>query len=206
MENSDILKSIWQSQKSSSNIDINNILSDHKSKVIETIGVFEDKERSEKKKQIIATVIVVIAIIIQFTIFTELTTLHFIGLILLSIGLVFSVLLNKTNDFPDLKLLDTLSYLKKYKENTLSRTKRHIATTILSILFVFPGLYLTLRPSLEKLGEVLIPSMIGLVLGVAISLFFWFRDYNKRSKLVLEEVSTILEKFNEDDTDSESQH
>jgi len=199
MENFDPLKSIWQSQKGLSNIDVNNLLNNKNSNVMEIINQFETKEKAEKKRQIIAAIIIAVALALIFLTTAELTPSHFMGIILFVIGLAFSILLNRTDNFPDFNLLDTLSFLKLYRENTIKRSKRHITSTILGLLFVLPGFYLIFKAVFEEIGDSLIIGMVAMVLGLSITLFLWFRAYNKRSKLVLEEVSVLLDEFKEED-------
>ncbi len=193
MENSNSLISIWKSQTTSPNVEINNILNHKNTNVMETIIKFENKEKAEKNKQIAAAV-VLSGLTVMNLYAVELTTFHFVGLILLIIGVALSIIANRTDNFPDFRLLDTIAYLEQYRENTIKRNKMHIINSILSGLFVLPGLYFTFRTSFTDLGNWWIPIML---VSATIPLIFWFREYNKRSKLVIEKVSTLLGEFND---------
>ena len=160
---------------------------------METIIQFENREKTEKNNQIYAALFLfVLTISLLYNV--ELTTLHFTGIILLLIGVAFSIIANRTDNFPDIRQLNTIEYLMKFKENTLKRNKMHINNAIIGLLFFFPGCYLTYKDSFPQLGNWWMPIMIisGLATGIV-----WFVKYNNRSKEVLTQVTHLLDEFNE---------
>lgn len=191
MDKNEDLISIWQSNITTLKDDL--ILSStYKTEnVMDTIIQFEQQEKKEKKNQIFsAFVLATLTIIFLYNV--ELTTIHFIGLIMLIIGTAFGIISNRTDDFPDFRQLNTSEYLVAFKNNTTKRSQRHIIHSILGAFIGVPGLYLTFQDSFPQLGNFWFPIMM--VSGI-VTTIFWFRNYNQRSGKVLEQIDTLLEDF-----------
>lgn len=191
MSESDKLISIWKSNKSliQNNIDVNS--SKKTNNTMDTIILFENKEKSEKNNQIFAALALTL-LTIFFLYEVDLSMMHCLGIILLLIGVAYNIISNKTDNFPDFRQLSTIDYLKQFKDNTLKRNRMHKINLIIGLIFLVPGCYLTFRDSFPQLGNWWIPIMIT---SASITGFLWFLKYNRRSSLVLEKVTELINEF-----------
>lgn len=194
MNDTEKLITIWKTNKfapiENANINSQKI----KSEVMDTIILFENREKTERTRQIGAAFALAILTFI-FLYKVDLQTTHFIGLILLIIGTTYAIIANKTDNFPDIRQLSTIDYLHEFKENTLKRTKMHIINTIASMLFLVPGCYLTFKDSFPELGMWWIPIMVTTALFTS---YFWFQNYRERSNEVVHQVSELIEEFHQE--------
>jgi len=193
MNDTEKLIEIWKSNKLTPNGEININSPKIKTEVMDTIILFENREKLERTRQIGAAFALAILTFL-FLYKVDLVMSHFIGLILLTIGTAYAIIANKTDNFPDIRQLNTLEYLTSFKENTIKRTRMHIFNTIISMFFLVPGCYLSFKDSFPELGIWWIPIMVTTAL---ITSYFWFQDYRKRSKEVVDQVSDLLIEFDQ---------
>jgi len=191
-DNNDII-SIWQSNKDAIGQDFKLITSDKTKNVMDTIIDFENVEKQEKKKQIYAAVFLFFwTAMLLYNV--DLTTSHYIGMVLLTIAVAYGIISNRTDNFPDFRQLNTLEYLKQYKTNTSERTRMHRINSWVGLIPAIPGLYLTFQDSFTILGLWWIPIM---VITIAVVTYFWFKHYHERSGNVLQEVNILINSFEE---------
>jgi len=72
---------------------------------------------------------------------TELRTIHIIGYALMFFGIFFSFLNNRTDNFPDARVLPTISYLEKVRDNIRARRKKHVFNSVILLLLYIPGMF-----------------------------------------------------------------
>lgn len=186
----DKLVSIWKSNNITlSNEEDINILKS-KNQVMESIIKFETTEKKEKKKQIIAAMACLVLLPICLIGITV-TPLHLAGILMVFAGIAFAIISNQTDNFPDIKQLNTLEYLESFKKNTINRSKMHWRNTIISTILVVPGLYLMLKVPYKSEYWILAVIVVSMILSIVP----WFRNYNKRSKEVINKVDDLLLEF-----------
>jgi len=114
--------------------------------IMDSIINYEKKE-IKSKQGVKAAIIFVVLFFLMMTPLqiqigtTELRTIHIIGYALMFFGLFFSYLNNRTDNFPDARVLPTVSYLEKVRDNIRARRKKHVFNSIILFLFYIPGMF-----------------------------------------------------------------
>jgi len=191
MDDTNELISVWKSKQRINNIEENKEFFKSNKHVMNTIIAFETREKLEKNKQIYA-VFVFFGLTAYLLYNTPISSSTLIGLALVGLAMAFGIISNRTNNFPDIKQLNTKDYLISYKNNTLKRNKMHVINSIIGSCIALPGLYLAFKDAFPELGFLWMPIMFT---SASVATFLWFKEYRKRSGLVLEEVSEMIEEF-----------
>ncbi len=163
--------------------------------IMESVIKFEQFEKNEKQKQIGAAMFSVFcfASFLVWETFGEgisLSISRLLGFLLVAVSLAFAIISNKTDDFPDARILPTLDFLTAYKENLLGRKKRHILNFIIgSILFV-PGLYLMME------GHKYVANhwwaLYGFVACI-VGFYIWQKKYKEQTSTLLIDLDEMIE-------------
>ena len=159
--------------------------------IMESILSFEKQEKDEKNKQIYSLFfLIVLTIFLLYGV--TLTINHYIGFALGLASMGFAIIANRTDDFPDVRLLATKDYLLAMKADLKSRRRRHIITTAIGLALAAPAVYLTFSDSFELIGDWWMPICFT---SWAVTTYFWFKHYDKRSTDLNGEVDAMLEQL-----------
>ena len=104
----------------------------------------------------------------------------------------FAIISNRTDDFPDVRRLATKDYLLAMKADLKSRRKRHVVTTFIGTALAAPAVYLTFDGAFELIGDWWMPICFT---SWAVTTYFWFKHYDKRSSELDQEVDTMLQEL-----------
>jgi len=120
MDDFDKLTKGWKNVTADAAIENRKLFLNKNNSIMESVLTYENNEKSEKKKQIVLLGVVGIVWALVFAWWMwmdgfQFSTKNLIGFILLLIGTGFSIISNKTDDFPDARTLESLKYLKKKK-------------------------------------------------------------------------------------------
>lgn len=191
------IMSDWK--KLNSNLEIIQHISIKKNKsIMDSIINYEEYEKKEKLKQIQAAIslIFLIPCILMIMIYwtdQSLSHQNYIGIILLVGGIAFSIISNRTDDFPDIRLMASKLYLKAYKENLENRKKRHYRNAIIGGLLAFPGFYLTCNSFMfNLLGNWWV---LFAALGAVTSIYQWGKEFHKKFDSLSSKLDRLIKNF-----------
>lgn len=172
-------------------------------KIMDAIITYEREEiqKKENVKKIIYSLGLFLLIITPFQVWigaTEITSINYIGYALMFFGMIFTYFNNRTDNFPDARILPTTTYLQKVKEDIPERQKQHKINAVTLFFFYIPGLFCCFvnyfirgeyAPFFNKCMLVfLVIASIGMILGS----YFAFKKYSARLEYLkkdLEEMS-----------------
>lgn len=117
--------------------------------------------------------------------------------------MVLSVILNRTDNFPDARTLPVRQYLNRVNENIFKRKKMHYTNTIMILCLYAPAVFLAFNdlyaPDFiyaDILNWVLKFSIV-LIVVIAFSNFFkWRKEYEKRIIPVKMEIEEMIAEMN----------
>ncbi len=159
--------------------------------IMDSILSFEKSEKDEKNKQIFSLFfLIVLTAVILYDV--TLTINHYVGFALGLASMAFAIISNRTDDFPDARLLATRDYLLAMKADLKSRKKRHIITALMGLALAAPGVYLTFNGAFELIGDWWMPICFT---SWAVTTVMWFKNYDKRSMELDAEVDEMLEQL-----------
>jgi len=206
MEEFDLLKESWNKITTDAAINSKEIFKTKNTTIMKSILNYEKNEKDEKRKQIIAMIFstsmfVLIFAYWNFTEQVELSIVNISGALLLAIAFGLSIITNKTDDFPDARLLNTKEYLKELKDNVESRRKRHLMFSYISILIIIPGLFL-LFDNVKILETLDLPFMNIVVIISALSGFIggmilWRKNYEQATSPLLKDIEILNKEIQE---------
>lgn len=185
----------WKKITKNTSIEESAFINQKNSSIMEAVIKYEQFEKNEKKKQIGLAIfsIFCFALFLLWETFGEgisLSISRLFGFLLIAASLAFAIISNKTDDFPDARILPTLDFLTAYKDNLLVRKKRHIFNFIIgSILFV-PGLYLIME------GHQYIANhwwaLYGLV-ACLVGFYVWQKKFKEKTNVLLKDLGEMIE-------------
>ena len=204
MEEFDQLIKGWKEISVDAAIENKKLFLNKNNSIMESIIQYEQNEKQEKKKQIYLMFWSLASFTIAFIAWNfagtlELNMKNLIGAILLIIALAISLISNKTDDFPDARLLNSKEYLLALKENVSYRRKRNTIFAFISLAIVLPGLYLLLHnmplpfptPNINLDYLIIIPAILGFIGGF----YHWRKKYDEVTKPMLLEIDTMLDQL-----------
>lgn len=171
--------------------------------VMDAIIKYENEEKESKQavKKIIFFLVPFLIIANVFQVWigaTEVKTINLIGYALMLFGLLFSFLNNRTDNFPDARILPTTDYLSKVKENIVLRKRKHAFNGLTLLLFYIPGMFLSfwdyfvrgeLAPWLNQLMFIfLIVASIGMLIGS----YYGFKKYDLKIQPLVNEINEMI--------------
>lgn len=119
----------------------------NKNKTIMTAIINYEKKEIKGRESVKMIIYFLVPFFIATTAFqvwvgtTEITTINLIGYALMLFGLAFSYFNNRTDNFPDVRLLSTVDYLNKVQQTIQARTKQHTFNSLILLLFYIPGMF-----------------------------------------------------------------
>lgn len=169
--------------------------------IMDSIIQFEQKEKDTKSIQknitIALFILVVVAGIFQVAIgATRITPIHLAGYVLMFSGLVLTIFLNRTDNFPDVRTLATKAYLHGVRNDIFNRLKKHKKNTILLLVFYIPGMYLAFHNYFIR-GDFTTELNIGMKIFITFASLGIIVGALRRMKQYKAEISELDDELNE---------
>ena len=199
MEDFDQLTKGWKTISTDAAIENRKLFNQKNTSIMESILAYEKNEKSEKQKQVTYAIISMLLLGsgIAFWVLTgkfEIGIYNLLGMLILVLAFAFSIISNKTDDFPDARQMDSLSYLTQLKDNVISRRKRHIKNSFIAIVFVLPGLYLLFHNlTIEYLPTYVL--LISALAGFIGAMYMWRKTYDDTTKPLINEIDVLLKQI-----------
>jgi len=182
-------------------------MSDLQNLIENSIIEYENQEKKEKEGAKLGVFIGIIILLIwlvgqYYKGDISFTPINFIGFSIMLAAALKSVYSNRTDDFPDARILATKEYLIKVKEDIYSRRKRHLTNTILALGLYIPAMFLAFYNiyAKEEIGGTLnIILMCGLGVGaifIIIHTIRWFKKYDERTMPLKQELDELIAEIN----------
>jgi len=197
----------WQQVAGSSTIKDKSFLNLNNNKIMNTIIEYENQEKKEKEGTKLMLLIAVIAMSAglgsqYYQGDIVLTSSNFIGFIIMLGALLKSIVSNRTDNFPDARILATKEYLIKMKEDIYSRRRRHVRNTILGLGLYIPAMFLAfynIYPNVENAS--FFNTILMIILGIAgiigiILAIRWFKKYDERTMPLKQELDELIAEIN----------
>ena len=127
------------------------------SKIMDSIIRYEQEEKDAKRGVMLAIFMVVgfFVVLIPLQVLqgiTILTPINYAGFVLMFIGMIFSYFNNRTDNFPDARILPSIEYLNAVQENLQKRRKQHMLNGAILLICYIPGMFFVFMNYFEK-GE-----------------------------------------------------
>lgn len=194
MEEIEIITQSWKKIRLTNTVKDSALLNIKNSTIMESVVKFEKDEKDEKTKQKVlgSWSIIVLTAAIAWSVYGndfQLTPYHYIGFILFVGSLAFSIIANRTDDFPDARLLPTVKYLDAVKNHVMDRRKRHHFNFILGTIVMVPGICLMMDGHSYFAGYwwalyALAASIIGY--------FYQKKKYKDRTSPLINEIEDMI--------------
>ena len=164
----------------------------------------EEIEGKENVKKIIYFLVPFLIILTAFQVWigaTKVTTINYIGYALMFVGLIFSYFNNRTDNFPDARVLPTTTYLQKVKENILARRKQHTINGITLFLFYIPGMFCSfynyfIRGEYAPIANNFMTLLlVFLSIGMIVGSYYGLKQYDKRIAPLREDLENMMEEI-----------
>lgn len=194
----------WQKITKDTPLENSAISTDKNNRIMNSIIQFEKQEKQEKEtsKQIGSFAVLILSLILILQTWLgnmELGTINYIGLIVLIMSGILSIILNRTDNFPDARVLPTKAYLLNVNEDLLKRRKMHLVNAIIALVLYIPGLFMAFYnlytdsfPYGMELNWVLLIGLVIVAILGLINAIKWFRKYDKRAEPLKSEIEQMI--------------
>lgn len=192
----------WQQVTGKSTIKDKSFINLKNNKIMDSIINYENQEKKEKEDAKWLAVIGTAAILVYFILSyysqdVVFNSINFIGFAIMLVLLLKSLYSNRTDDFPDARVLATKEYLVKVKEDIYSRRRRHFKNALVLALYI-PATFLAfydfyaVEENTTTLNFIYMCGLGIAAIFVIIREIWWFKKYDKRTMPLKQELDELI--------------